>query len=158
MNFQCFNETINTESNIHSSGDFPCKCLSRIPVNDGHEIYPAMFQTNVGNITSPYLINSLYLESFQKVWIFFVGSIWNTRILPWVQCLDSKSIHCPSNHPSSDFDTIITKKSDTNTPLSEVGRFGIYPIDRVKNILRDILSYSGAIYALSGHIQEFRLT
>lgn len=153
MNFYCFSETINTESNIHSSGDFPCKCLSRIPVNNSHEIYPTMFQTNVGDITSPYLIDSLYFESLQKVWIFFVGSIWNARILPWIQRLDTESIHSSSNHPSPSFDMIIPQECNTNTSLSEVRRLCIYSINGVKKTHGNILLYSNTIHAFASYAQ-----
>lgn len=153
-------KTLRTEPRIHGGGKFPCEHFPRIPVDDSDEIHKPVFQSDVGNVTSPNMILPFDPKSLQEIWIFLVPPIWNTRVPLRIECSYSECIHRSANHPSSDLDTMVAGEYFPDPPLSEVRGFGIYPIDEMKDgdgNLRSHLRFI-RIYCFPADTEQFRLT
>lgn len=153
-----FFEAFGTEPSIQSSREPPREHLPRIPVDDGDEVDEASFEPDVGDIRSPDLVLPVDFESSEEIWVFLVLTVRDARIPLRAQRPDAERLHRPPDHPPSGPYSVVPGKDLPDPALSEVGRFGIYPVDEMENVERN-RTFSGSlrIRGLPAHPEKLGL-
>src|SRR5664280_557632 len=93
MNIDCFFNQLAAPLGCHSVTDPPGYNIPGMKIYNGTKVHEAPSHWHIGNIDTPDLVRVIYLQAFQKVWIYFIFAVFPACIWLTVKRLPAHLTH-----------------------------------------------------------------
>lgn len=107
MIFQSLFKCLSTKGYVHCRRYSPRENFATIPIDNCYEVDESFLHSNVGDISTPYLICVCDDHISEEVRILAMSLVCNTGVFVRVECLNTKCLHTARYHSSTYIDSFL---------------------------------------------------